>query len=115
MARPITVEKPLKAKERRRLQNNSEIKAPSHSPPKPSNISNHGNENNEPKVSSKSADGYDKQWNNSARHQSASSTERRTALDKILNSADVATDVDTGHPVFAHDEQRNASSINNKR
>ncbi|CAB3983607.1 Band 5 [Paramuricea clavata] len=104
MARPITMEKPLKAKERRRLENNGETKAPSHAPPPPPNSGNH----NERKVSSsKSSDGHNEQRNNSApRHHSASAAERRTALDKLLNSADVATDVDTGQAVFVHDEER---------
>lgn len=104
MARPITMEKPLKAKERRRLENNGETKAPSHAPPPPPNSGNY----NERKVSSsKSSDGHNEQRNNSApRHHSASAAERRTALDKLLNSADVATDVDTGQAVFVHDEER---------
>jgi hypothetical protein len=107
------MEKPLKAKERRRLENNGETKAPSHAPPAPPNS---GNDNERKVSSSKSADGYDEQRNNSAsrRHHSAPTAERRTALDKLLNSADVATDVDTGQPVvMVHDEerQRNARYI----
>ena len=119
MARPMTVEKPLKAKERHRLQNNGETKAPSHVPPPPPNDSNGYNER---KVSnSRNTDGHDKQLNNSgARHRSVPTGDRRAALDKILNSAEMATDVDTGHPVFIHEEQRNRhntapSSIRSKR
>jgi hypothetical protein len=111
MARPITLEKPLKAKERRRLENNGEVRtpshAPSHAPPPPPNS------NNDRKISSRSADGYDDQRNNGAsrRHQSASAIERQTALDKILNSADVATDVDTGHSVFVHEERQRNNAV----
>lgn len=121
MARPMTVEKPLKAKERHRLQNNGATKATFHAPPAP-NDSNHGNGYNERKVSSsKSTDGQEKQRNSSeARNNSAPTSERRAALDKILNSAEMATDVDTGKPVLVHEEQRNRhntapSSIRNQR
>ena len=112
MARPITLEKPLKAKERSRLQNNGEVKAsshaPSHAPPAPPNNDN----SYERKMSSKSADGHDEHRNNSAsrRLHSASAAEKHAALDKILNSADAGTDVDTGNSVFVHDEERQRSN-----
>ena len=118
MARPMTVEKPLKAKERHRLQNNGATKAPFHAPPAP-NDSNHGNGYNERKVSStQSTDGQEKQRNSGEARNNFAPTS--AALDKILNSAELATDVDTGKPVLVHEEQRNRhnaapSSVRNQR
>lgn len=108
MARPMTVEKPLKAKERRLLEKNGESIASSHAPSPPPNSGNHNEEYNERKISSsKNTDVDDKPRDNRGpRHYSASSAERRTALDKLLNSSDVATDVDTGRPVVIRDEER---------
>lgn len=116
MARPITMEKPLKAKEPSLLRNNGASKpSPDHSPAV--NSANH----DERKISStKSYTGHDHERNHSAaaaRHHSASAAEKRTALDKLLNSADVATDVDTGQPVFVHNEERhrNKQALRNTR
>lgn len=100
MSRPITVEKPLKAKDRQRLESNGKNVSSQANP----NGENHDNEYNERKISTNEAPN-----GHGARHHTASTADRRYALNKLLHSSDVGTDVDTGD-VIVHDDQSNKNN-----
>ena len=115
-ARPITVEKPLKAKQRNRYAaNNGRTKNEtplSSGGEQPSNemIVEDGEQYNERKISHSGTKGSENEEvgrHNSEPCQRSSSSEKSRKLEHILQMSNVATDVDSGEPVFVeHEEKR---------
>ena len=114
--RPITVEKPLKAKQARRAMNNEVAKSHAvHSGigHQPQNMANAGD--NEHYNRRKGSEPDDLRRNNGQPGQRFSPTEKSRKLEQILNMPDVATDVDTGEPVFVEEGKKHPYKPMSKR
>ena len=114
--RPITVEKPLKAKQARHAMNNEEAKSHafhSGSGHQPQNMTNAGDDEHYNRR--KGIEPDDMRRNNGQPGQRFSPTEKSRKLEQILNMPDVATDVDTGEPIFVEEKEKHRYKQMSKR
>ena len=111
-ARPITMEKPLNAKQQLQQAKNNERarNVPVSTSSGQSQSSNDDNQYNERKIS---YSGRKTSENHEDRRRQVSTSDKAKKLEEILNAPTVATDVDTGNPVFVDDRERQQSAGQN--